>query len=60
MYKFILLLFVFVFFFILGTFDYLNDEENKVQRILFIACGGLFGLVLARKGTKKICTFTFE
>ena len=32
-----------------NTFDYLKDEENKVQRILIIASGGLVGLLFARK-----------
>lgn len=32
-----------------GTFDYLKTEENKVQRVLVIAFGGLVGLSFARK-----------
>lgn len=33
-----------------STFDYLKDEENKVQRIIIIASGGLVGLIYGRKG----------
>jgi len=32
-----------------STFDYLKEEENKVQRILIIISGGLAGLLIARK-----------
>lgn len=32
-----------------STLDYLKDEENKVQRAMFIASGGLIGLLYARK-----------
>lgn len=34
-----------------STYEYLKNEENKVQRVLIISSGGLIGLVYARKGS---------